>query len=60
MVQVASKREDLELVGSWLGDGLKVPIDSRHRIADLGAAFERQADRNRAGRIVIDVAEGWQ
>jgi NADPH:quinone reductase-like Zn-dependent oxidoreductase len=27
--------------GGWLSDGLDVPIDSRHRIADLAAALER-------------------
>ena len=58
-IQVASKREDLELIGGWLADGLDVPIDSRHRIADLGAALERQVDRDRVGRVVVDVAEGW-
>ena len=58
-VQVASKRADLELVGGWLSDGLEVPIDSRHKIADLGAALKRQTDRGRVGRVVVDVAEGW-
>ena len=58
-VQVASKRADLELVGGWLSEGLAVPIDSRHKIADLGAALKRQTDRGRAGRVVVDVAEGW-
>ena len=58
-VQVASKRADLELVGGWLSDGLAVPIDSRHRIADLGDALERQNDRGRAGRVVVEVANGW-
>ena len=58
-VQVASTRADLELVGGWLSDGLDVPIDSRHRIADLGAALTRQTDRGRVGRVVVDVAEGW-
>ena len=58
-VQVASKRADLELVGVWLSDGFDVPIDSRHPIADLGAALKRQADRGRVGRVVVDVAEGW-
>jgi NADPH:quinone reductase-like Zn-dependent oxidoreductase len=58
-VQVASKRADLELVGGWLSEGLEVPIDSRHKIADLGAALKRQADRGRVGRVVVDVAEGW-
>ena len=58
-VQVASKRADLELVGNWMNDGLEVPIDSRHKIADLGIALRRQNDRDRVGRVVIDVADGW-
>lgn len=58
-VQVASKRSDLELVGSWLSEGLEVPIDSRYKIAELGAALKRQTDRARVGRVVVDVAEGW-
>ena len=58
-VQVASRREDLELVAGWLSEGLEVPIDSRHKIADLNAALKRQADHGRAGRVVVDVAEGW-
>lgn len=58
-VQVASRRADLELVGDWLSDGLEIPIDSRYKIADLGAALERQTDRDRIGRVVVDVADGW-
>ncbi len=58
-VQVASKRADLELVGGWLSDGLEVPIDSRHAIADLETALKRQTDRGRVGRVVVDVADGW-
>ena len=58
-VQVASKREDLELVGGWLSNGLEVTIDSRHKVADLDVALKRQADRGRVGRVVVDVAEGW-
>ena len=58
-VQVASRRADLEMVGGWLSEGLEVPIDSRHKIADLGAALERQTDHGRVGRVVVEVAEGW-
>jgi NADPH:quinone reductase-like Zn-dependent oxidoreductase len=58
-VQVAPKRADLELVGGWLSDGLAVPIDSRHKIADLQTALSRQHERDRVGRVVVDVAEGW-
>ncbi|NNE45320.1 MAG: zinc-binding dehydrogenase [Rhodothermales bacterium] len=58
-VRVSSKRADLELVGDWLSDGLEVPIDSRHKIADLDAALKRQTNRGRIGRVVVDVS-GWQ
>jgi NADPH:quinone reductase-like Zn-dependent oxidoreductase len=58
-IQVASKRADLELVGNWLSDGFEVPIDSRHKIAELGVALKRQTDHGRVGRVVVDVAEGW-
>ena len=58
-VKVASKQKDLELVGMWLGDGLEVPIDSLFPIAELGAALNRQRDRARTGRVIIDVADGW-
>ena len=58
-VNVASKQEDLELVGDWLNDGMEVPIDSRHKIADLETALKRQNDPERTGRVVVDVAEGW-
>lgn len=59
-VQVTSKRNDLELVAGWLSEGLQVPIDSRHRVADLRSALKRQADPGRAGRVVVDVSDGWQ
>lgn len=58
-VQVKSKREDLELVGEWLSDGLVVPIDSRYKIADLSSALSRQTDPARSGRVVVDVENGW-
>lgn len=58
-VAATSKRADLERVGGWLSQGLEVPIDSRHKIADLGAALKRQVDRSRTGRVVVDVAAGW-
>ncbi|NNE70908.1 MAG: NAD(P)-dependent alcohol dehydrogenase [Rhodothermales bacterium] len=58
-VQVASRRADLELVAGWLDDGLEVPIDSTFPISELQAALDRQQDRDRAGRVVVDVAGGW-
>ena len=58
-VQVASKRADLEFVGDWLSGGMDVPIDSRYQVADLGDALARQLDRDRAGRVVVNVEGGW-
>lgn len=58
-IQTTSKRADLELVGGWLSNGLKVLIDSRHKIANLDTALNRQVDPDRTGRVVIDVAGGW-
>ena len=58
-VQVASKQKDLELVGGWLSDGLKVPIDSEFPVSELQAALDRQKDRARAGRVVVAVADNW-
>jgi hypothetical protein len=58
-VQVASRRADLELVGGWLADGLEVAIDSRHPVAELGAALSRQTERGRVGRVVVQVEGGW-
>lgn len=47
------------MVGEWLGSGLAVPIDSRHKVTDLAVALGRQTERGRVGRVVVDVAEGW-
>lgn len=58
-IKVRSRRADLELAGRWLSEGLDVPIDSRHDIADLDVALRRQEDPGRMGRVVIDVADGW-
>ena len=58
-VQVVSRREDLELVGGWLADGLTLTIDSRHKVGDLEVALARQIERGRVGRVVVDVDDGW-
>lgn len=58
-IAVVSKRDDLKLVGSWLSEGLEVPIDSRHKIADLDSALKRQTERSRVGRVVVEVADSW-
>jgi NADPH:quinone reductase len=59
MIVVASRRADLEQLGQWLTEGLTVPIDSRHPVRELKAALQRMRAGGRAGRVVIDVADGW-
>lgn len=58
-INVKSRRADLELVGGWLLDGLEVAIDSRHPVAEVAAALERQAERGRIGKVGVDVDDGW-
>lgn len=59
LVTVKSKQADLELVGDWLADGLKVPIDATYKIADLNEANEHRMSHATSGVVVIDVAQGW-
>lgn len=60
MLTVQPVRQDLELIGSWLAEEkLKVPIDSTFDVADMKAAIQREASKERTGRIVIKVQDGW-
>jgi len=59
-VFVKCNRPDLDLVGSWLqNSSISCPIDSTHNIKDFETARERQKDRNKSGRVVIKVEDGW-
>jgi len=60
-ISVKSKKDDLELVGSWLADGtLTVDIDSAYPVKDLSSACRRQRDRTKVGRVVVEVEGGWK
>uniref|UniRef100_A0A7S1DBV1 Enoyl reductase (ER) domain-containing protein n=1 Tax=Cyclophora tenuis TaxID=216820 RepID=A0A7S1DBV1_CYCTE len=60
-VHAMSKRQDLELVGEWLSSSkLQIPIDSTFKVKDMKDAMARQADRAKVGRVIIDVANGWE
>jgi len=59
LLVVKSRREDLELLGRWLAEGMAVPIDSRFRVADAGRAIDRLGQGGMRGRVVVDVAGGW-
>jgi len=59
-VVVASKRADLELLASWAGAGLVIPIDSTFAVRDVGNALARLARGDMRGRVVIDMAHGFE
>ena len=58
-VIVKSRAGDLDLVGSWLGTGLKVPIFQTIKVKDAAAGLKRFQAGAVHGRITVDVAGGW-
>jgi hypothetical protein len=59
LVLVKPRAADLELVGKWLTEGLKAPIESTLPVRDVKAGIERLLDGELLGRIVIDVGAGF-
>jgi NADPH:quinone reductase-like Zn-dependent oxidoreductase len=60
-INVKARRADLELLASWLADGLEVPIDRVlpvRRVAEGLAALD--GGSSVLGRIVIEVANGFE
>jgi NADPH:quinone reductase-like Zn-dependent oxidoreductase len=58
-IAVAPVAADLTLLGSWLADGLRVPIDRQFAVRDAAAAFDRLGRGAMRGRIAIEVGGGW-
>ena len=56
-VNVKSRRADLELLGSWLADGLEVPLASTIAVRDVGAGLERL--QRSGGRVAVRVTDGF-
>ena len=59
--QVASRRSDLEQVGTWITQGMPpaVQIDSRFPVSDLAPALKRRLEPARAGQVVVEVSGNW-
>ena len=59
--QVKSKRDDLDLLGQWISNGMELPItvESRFPVRNLGEALQKRLDPARSGAIVVDVKGGW-
>jgi NADPH:quinone reductase-like Zn-dependent oxidoreductase len=59
MVMVKNRADDLALLGRWLNEGLKVPIDSMVPVRDVVAGIKRLAAGEMHGRISVDVIGGF-
>lgn len=59
MVIVKNRAEDLALLGRWLTEGMKVPIDSTVPVRDVVEGIRRMAAGDMRGRIGVDVIGGF-
>jgi NADPH:quinone reductase len=59
LVIVKNRADDLALLGRWLTEGLKVPIDSTVPVRDVVAGIKRMAAGGMRGRISVDVIGGF-
>lgn len=59
-VLVTSNKADLALIGDWMANNkIIIGIDSIYKISDFATAWSRQDNRQRVGRVVIQVKDGW-
>jgi NADPH:quinone reductase-like Zn-dependent oxidoreductase len=56
---VESKRSDLERLGRWISEGLRIPIAARYRVREAASAVRRAVEGRKLGRIVVQVEGGW-
>jgi len=58
-VAVKPLRKDLELLGSWIAEGMRVPVESRFAVKDLRAALDLLARGSVRGRIAVQIEGGF-
>jgi NADPH:quinone reductase-like Zn-dependent oxidoreductase len=58
-VIVKPHAKDLDLLGIWLSQGLKVPVFQTVKVRDVAAGLKRLQAGAVRGRIAVDVAGGW-
>ncbi len=58
-VIVKPHSQDFDLLGSWLSQGLKVPIFQTVKVKDVADGLKRLQAGAVHGRIAVDVAGGW-
>jgi hypothetical protein len=54
VVIVQSRRADLEQLAAWMADGMRVPIDSRFPLQEVGRGLERLERGGMLGRVVVN------
>ena len=59
LVIVKNRADDFALLGRWLTEGLKVPIDSTVPVRDVVVGIRRLAAGGMRGRISVDVIGGF-
>jgi NADPH2:quinone reductase len=59
LVVVKSKPDDLALLGRWIEEGLKVPIDSSVPVRDVVSGMRRLDRGAMMGRITVTVRDGF-
>ncbi len=59
MLSVKPAREDLELVASFISEGMRVPIDATFPVKELPLAFARLQKGEMRGRVAIQVEGGF-
>lgn len=56
---VKSLRKDLELLGAWASEGMKVPVQARYPVRELAAAEKELSKGSFMGRLAIQVEGGF-
>jgi NADPH:quinone reductase-like Zn-dependent oxidoreductase len=59
VVFVKSLSSDLEIIGKWVAEGMKVPIATTLPVRDVRQGIEKMMSGEMKGRIAIDVAGGF-
>ena len=59
-VIVKPRPKDLDLLGGWLKQGLKVPIFQTVKVKNVAVGLKRLQEGAVHGRIAVDVEGGWE
>ncbi|HEY3451158.1 MAG TPA: NAD(P)-dependent alcohol dehydrogenase [Myxococcales bacterium] len=58
-ISVKSVGKDLELLASWIAEGMMVPVDARFPVREVRAALDKLAKGTVKGRVAVQVEGGF-